>query len=110
MLTAVEQTAVEGMGTIVAMRTLLLDTKKRIREQCSFYSQDLINNLFSHPYTKIGFIQHDLGVSRVTATKYLEQLVDGGFLDKHKIGRSNYYINRPLFDVLAGEKMRNGGA
>lgn len=108
MLTAVEQTAVEGVETIKAMRALLLDTKKRIRERYPFYSQDLINNLFSHPYTKIGFIQHDLGVSRVTATKYLEQLVDGGFLDKHKIGRSNYYINRRLFDVLAGERMRNG--
>jgi len=110
MLTAVEQTAVEGMGTIEAMRALLLDTKKRIRERYPFYSQDLLNNLFSYPYTKIGFIQRDLGVSRVTATKYLEQLVDGGFLNKHKIGRSNYYINRPLFDVLAGEKMRNGAA
>ena len=43
---------------------LVLDYKHRIRAKHRFYSQDLINNLFSHPYTKIEFIQSDLGVSR----------------------------------------------
>jgi hypothetical protein len=43
--------------TIQAIKTLLLDYKHRIRERYRFYSQDLINNLFSHPYTKIEFIQ-----------------------------------------------------
>lgn len=107
MLEAVERTAAESVATIEAIRALLLDTKQRIRAQYAFYSQDLINNLFSHPYTKIGFIQHDLGVSRVTATKYLDELVSGGFLHKEKMGRSNYYINLPLFQVLAGERMQD---
>jgi len=31
-----------------------------------FYSQDLINNLFLHPYTRIDFVQKDLDVSRLT--------------------------------------------
>ena len=53
---------------------------KRIRSGFKFYSQDLINNLFTHPYTKIEFVQRDLGVSRVTATKYLDALADGGFV------------------------------
>ncbi|WP_373316155.1 hypothetical protein [Shewanella glacialipiscicola] len=30
------------------------------------------------------------------ATKYLEQLVECGFLAKQKMGRVNYYINTPL--------------
>ncbi len=107
-LTAVAETARQGVATIKAMRTLLLDTKQRIRADYAFYSQDLINNLFSHPYTKIAFIQRDLKVSRVTATKYLEQLVEGGFLAKRKLGRDNYYINLPLFDQLAGRDMREG--
>jgi Fic family protein len=42
----------------------------------------------------------DLGVSRLTATRYLEQLVQGGFLHKQKLGRSNYYINQPLCRIL----------
>lgn len=108
MLTAVEQTATEGIATIQAIKSLLLDTKHRIREQYRFYSQDLINNLFAHPYTKIEFIQNDLKVSRLTATRYLEALTKGGFLQKRKVGRSNYYINVPLYNILAGERMQDG--
>lgn len=100
MLTAIERTAKETVNTIQAIRALLLDTKQRIRAGYKFYSQDLINNLFSHPYTKIEFVQRDLKVSRLTATKYLNVLVDGGFLRKRKIGRSNFYINQPLYDLL----------
>lgn len=108
MLTAVERTAAETVATIQAIKLLLLDTKQRIRAQHKFYSQELINNLFSHPYTKIEFIQRDLGVSRLTATKYLDALVVGGFLQKRKIGRSNYYINLPLYEILTGAE-REGG-
>jgi Fic family protein len=106
MLTAVEQTATDAIGTIQAIKALLLDYKHRIRAKHRFYSQDLINNLFSHPYTKIEFIQSDLGVSRLTATKYLEALTTDGFLHKRKVGRSNYYINVPLYSILTGEPMQ----
>jgi Fic family protein len=109
MLTAVERTAAAGVETVHAIRDLLFDYKHRIRSQHRFYSQDLINNLFSHPYTKIEFIEHDLGVSRLTATKYLEALVASGFLEKRKIGRHNYYVNRPLTAILAGDAMRGEG-
>jgi len=68
-----------------------------------FYSQDLINNLFSHPYTKIEFIERDLKVSRLTATRYLELLTTGGFLKKQKIGRTNYFINPGLTSLLICE-------
>ena len=87
-----------------AIRALVLDYKHRIRDAYRFYSQDLINNLFSHPYTKIEFVQRELGVSRLTAASYLDQLVAGGFLRKHKIGCSNYYVNEPLFRLLAKER------
>ncbi len=105
MLAAVEHTAADGIATIQAIKTLLVDTKHRIRERFRFYSQDLINNLFSYPYTKIEFIEHDLKVSRLTSTKYLEALVTAGFLTKRKVGRSNYYINLPLYGLLTGEAL-----
>ncbi|MGH8076225.1 MAG: Fic family protein [Lysobacter sp.] len=108
MLTAVQQTAMEGVATITAMKSLLLTTKHRIRDQYRFYSQDLINNLFNHPYTKIEFVQNDLKVSRLTATKYLDLLVEGGFLQKERRGRSNYYINAPLYQILTGEAVPDG--
>jgi Fic family protein len=69
MLDAVEQTAGQTMTTIADIKSALFDYKHRIRDDFKFYSQDLVNNLFSHPYTKIEFVQRDLKVSRVTATK-----------------------------------------
>lgn len=103
MLQAVEQTAGQTITTIHAIKTALFDYKHRIRAEFKFYSQDLINNLFNHPYTKIEFVQQDLKVSRLTATKYMDALDEAGFVQKHKIGRSNYYINVALNQILQGQ-------
>lgn len=102
MLEAVEQTAGQTIGTIQAIKAALLDYKHRIRAGFKFYSQDLINNLFTHPYTKIEFVQRDLQVSRLTASKYIEALAEAGFVQKHKIKGSNYYINVALNQILLG--------
>lgn len=106
MLTAVEATARQGIITIQAIQEALLDVKHRIRKGYKFYSQDLINNLFTHPYTKIDFVKDDLGVTRLTATKYLDALAAGGILKKQKVGRSNDYINKRLHAILTGESMK----
>lgn len=102
LLSAVESTASETLDTVAAIRTALMDYKHRIRDKFKFYSQDLINNLFMHPYTKIAFVERDLGVSRLTATKYLDALAEEGFLQKRKIGRDNYYVNVILNRILTG--------
>lgn len=103
MLQAVETTARQTVKTVQAIKAALFDYKHRIRSGYKFYSQDLINNLFMHPYTKIEFVQRDLQIARLTATKYLEALVDGGFVRKQKIGRSNYYVNVALNGILLAQ-------
>ena len=103
MLEAVEVTAGQTLQTVQAIKAALMDYKHRIREQHKFYSQDLINNLFSHPYTKIEFLQRDLQVSRMTATRYLDALTESGFLVKQKIGRGNYYVNSALTQILLNQ-------
>ena len=100
MLEAVEQTAKDGIDTVQHIHQAMLDYKHRIRENFNFYSQDLINHLFNHPYTKIDFLMKTLNVSRPSAAKYLDELTEGGFLHKEKIGRSNYYINIALMSIL----------
>lgn len=101
MLDGVEQTARESIQTIEKIRTLMMKYKHGIREQFpTMYSQDLLNNLFRHPYTKIEFIVNDLQVSRLTATRYLDKLSDAGYLEKHKRWRTNYYINQPLLRLF----------
>ena len=67
------------------------------------YSHELLNNLFNHPYTKIEYIMRDLDVSRITATKYLDDIVTLGLLDKIKIGKSNYYINQKLVELFINQ-------
>ncbi len=102
LLGAVEQTAGQTLASVKAIKAVLFDYKHRIRAGYKFYSQDLINNLFTHPYTKIEFVQRDLQVSRITATKYMDALAAGGFVKKQKIGRGNYYVNTALNAVLIG--------
>lgn len=109
MLEAVETTARQAVITIGAIRSALMDYKHRIRAAHKFYSQDLINNLFTHPYTKIEFVQADLGVSRLTATKYLDALAAAGFVKKLRVGRSNYFINIALQRVLMGPQGAGDG-
>ena len=96
LLTAVEVTARQTIATVNDIKAALFDYKHRIRAGYKFYSQDLINNLFMHPYTKIEFVQRDLKVSRLTATKYMDALAAGGFVNKQKMGRANYYVNPVL--------------
>ena len=100
-LDAIEQTSKETVVLIEAIKQQMQATKHQIRDKLpKIYSQDLLNNLYCHPYTKIEFLERDLGVSRLTATRYLDALCEKGFLVKHKMGRSNYYINQPLVQLL----------
>jgi Fic family protein len=102
-LSAVEETSAQAVRTIQQIKVALMDYKHRIRAGHKFYSQDLINNLFTHPYTKIEFIERDLKVSRLTATRYLEALTEAGFLEKRRIGKWNYFINPALTTILTGD-------
>jgi len=104
MLHAVDTTAAHTLNTAQAIKTNMVHYKRAIREKHKFYSQDLINLLFTHPYCKIEFLQTALNTSRLTASNYLNRLTQDGFLQKHKVGRNVYYINMALFEILTGER------
>ena len=99
-LSGVEQISKETIVLIAKMKDLIAEYKNLLRNNYKFYNHDLLNNLFKHPYTKIEFIENDLGVSRVTAAKYLNQLAKDGLLKKEKLGTGNYYINVKLLKLL----------
>lgn len=103
MLGCVERTSIEAIETIKAIRDAFYAAKQRIRERHKFYSHELLNNLFSYPYTRIEYLQKDLSVSRLTATKYLDELARDGVLEKRKIGRGAYYVNTALTRILIRE-------
>lgn len=101
MLTGVEETALHSLSLVDNIRDQMAATKRRMRSELpNLYSQDLLNNLFRHPYTKIEFIVNDLKVSRQTAAKYLNELAKMDFVTKRSSGRNNYYINSRLVDLF----------
>lgn len=101
MLDGVERTSRQTTQIIQNIRNLMQEQKHLIREKFpKVYSQDLINNLFRHPYTKIEFVMDELQVHRNTASKYLNNLVDIGVLSCHKLTKDNFYLNDALYDLL----------
>ncbi len=101
LLKGVEVTALETIDLIIAIKNVMKEYKFKIRKELpKIYSQDLINNLFKNPYTKIEFLERDLEVSYLTARKYLDKVAELGLLQKLKVGKTNYYINSQLIKTL----------
>lgn len=100
-LRGVELTALQTLAFVNDMRELMQQYKQKIRTSMSkIYSQDLINNLFRHPYTKIQFLMDDLQIVRPTALSYLRQLEQERLVSPIKLGREKYYINTALFELI----------
>lgn len=101
-LEGVRETSYQTIRLIEEIKSLMLSHKRLIREEApvNVYSQDFLNVIFSHPYTKIDHVRKALNVTRPTATKYLNALVDLGLMDLFKIGRDNFYINKELMQCL----------
>lgn len=107
MLEGVKQTSYQTIDLIQQIKTLMFNHKNKIRNELpKIYSQDLLNNLFSHPYTKISYVEAELGIHRNTAMKYLNQLVNIGILVAHKVKNDVLFINHELFELFLniGEK------
>ena len=108
MLEAVEKTSQQTTVLIKQIRDLMQHHKIALRDRLpKIYSQDLINNMFCHPYTKIDFVANELQVSRQTAARYLDEIVSIGLLSKHKVGKENYYLNDDLFQLLSAVGQKN---
>lgn len=99
-LTGIEEMAEETIGIINRIRDEILKMKYELRDKTKLYSKELLEALFFEFYTKIPYIQEQLGVSDKTAQKYLDMLVELGFLTSEKIGRERIYRNERLFNII----------
>ena len=100
-LKGIEETAIFTIDMVKGISNLMISFKTIIRPAFGKkYKHDLLNNLFFHPYTKIEFLMNDLSVSRPTASKYLEDLTNMGLLEKVKMGKENYFINKELVNLF----------
>jgi Fic family protein len=100
MIQGVETTSRETTDLILQIKSMMLVYKNCLRANYKFYSQELLHHLFKHPYTKIELLVAELGVSRLTAAKYLNQMAEDRFLVKLKFGTAHYYVHQELMNLL----------
>lgn len=100
-LKAVQFTAEDSISFITEIKALMNEFKFKIwNELPKIYSQDLLYLLFKHPYINIEIGLNDLRMSRLTVTNYLNELTETGLLTRNKLGRSLYYVNKPLLELF----------
>lgn len=109
-LKGIEETAIETTRLVKGISKLMADFKSILRPRFGRqYRYELLNNLFFHPYTKVEFLEKELMVSRITANRYLNILIETGLLERIKIGRAYYYINVPLMNLFMNVSDGNDG-
>ena len=101
MLDAVETTAHQTSEKIREISELLDSYVERAKGELSGRaSKELIELLFISPYCKIKFVE-DAGIAkRVTASRYLHELAEKGFVTEEKVGNEILFINHGLLDLL----------
>ena len=75
--------------------------KKSSKKKSKIYSQELLNSLFSHPYTTRQYLEEKLKRSYLTVASYLKELEEIGILERRRLGRKDYYVNTKLVQMLA---------
>ena len=109
MLDAVIETSIAANQTIRKIDDAMHHCKATIRNEMKsrFYSRDLVDALFLFPYTRIEHLRDCLGISRLTATRYLNALTETRLLRKLQHGRNYYFVNEALFTILSAIPAEN---
>lgn len=105
MLAAVEETSLWTTAKIRAIRDLMDATVAYVGSASpKIYSRELVEVIFTQPYSRIGnIVEAKLG-NRKTASKYLKELAAKGVLEERQEGRENIYINVRFLELLTSER------
>lgn len=101
MLTGIAQTAQLTMSKIRRILALMkqIELEMRLVLKAS-YSFDLLRLMFAQPYLKTDFLVRNNLAHRQTAAVYLKKLAEAAILTPTPIGRTTYYVNQRLIDLL----------
>jgi Fic family protein len=101
MLEAVRQTAESTAAKAAAIRSIQQDTYDEARAAShGGRNADFLAVLFEQPYTRIQIVVNRCGVSRPTATSWLNDLTHAGILTARKSGRDRVFVNQRFLDIL----------
>jgi Fic family protein len=100
-LTALIETAQLTTKNIRAMLALKEDYEKQMKEVLgSSFSHELLQLMFTLPYLKIELLEKRELAHRQTASSWLKKLTNAGILKPQKIGRTTYYVNYRLMELM----------
>lgn len=99
-LEGIRTTALSTVVKIDQIQDLQNETLSTIREVTSAANADLLAVLFEQPYCRISNVVSRCGVSRPTATNWLNALVRERVLIDIKAGRERIFINSKFFNLL----------
>ena len=100
-LSAVEETSIWTTEKIKAIKALMDATVAHVAQTSpKIYTRELVEIIFTQPYSRIGNLVNAKLANRTTAGKHLKQLTATGVLRERKDGRENLYINIRLLGLL----------
>jgi Fic family protein len=104
MLTALIETAQLTTKKIRGMLSLKDEFEKRMKQTLgSSFSYELLQLLFTLPYLKIELLEKKKIAHRQTASVWLKKLTEAKILNPQKIGRTTYFINYRLMELLSSD-------
>ncbi len=99
MLQGLDQSAKITLELINDVRNTMDHVSNLVKERLPrIYSKELVEILFKYPYCKIDFLKEIAG--RETVSKYLHSLVEAEILTEIKKGRTIYFINNFLLNLI----------
>jgi Fic family protein len=100
MLEGIRRTALSTVAKIDQIQDLQDEMLIRVRVATGSANADLLAVLFEQPYCRISNVIQRCGVSRPTATKWLNDLARDRVLTDVRTGRERLFINSRFFDLL----------
>jgi len=103
-LSALIETAQLTTKKIRAMLLLKDEIEKQVKQTLgASFSYQLLQLMFTLPYLKIELLEKRNIAHRQTASVWLRKLTEANILKPQKIGRTTYYINYQLMELLAND-------
>ncbi len=100
-LRGIEETARDTTRLVKEINSLMLEFKSILRPLFGKkYKHELLNCIFFYPYTKVEHVCREMQLESRAARDYLKKIADTGLLMKKREGRTDYYINTQLMDIL----------
>jgi Fic family protein len=105
-LRGIELTSRATLKKIIAIRDLQDDFTRRARAASRGAADSEFQAvLFEQPYCRINTVMERCGVSRPTATSWLNALASAGLLQDLKVGRDRLFINREFLQLLVRREL-----